>query len=367
MDAGHGKNHGRCQNAPPLPRTTHDEEQGINKDCAGVPAAVYVASWMILSSVVILFNKWILDRARYPILLTCYHLVFATIMTQILACTSSLLDGRHSIRMTPKLYIRAIVPIGVLYSLSLVCSNFPYLYLSVAFIQMLKGTASIAVFLALCSLRLTSPTLRVVLNLLVIVFGVVLASLGEIKFHAIGFLYQMGGIIFEAYRLAFIQKLLSDEKYKMDPLVSLYYFAPCCAAFICMMGMAGEWRDGVDLEEVTSVGIGKTSSLVLTLCGVLKNISLIAASMFIWGTVVTPIQFVGNGIALTGLVYYQLGAEKVRSIFETLLACLEGLSRTDRGRLAIVGSLAMCCVVFSAIAAACWVFDGERNIANGGV
>ncbi|KAL9605336.1 MAG: hypothetical protein Q9179_001464 [Wetmoreana sp. 5 TL-2023] len=331
MDAGHGKNHGRCQNAPPLPRTTHDEEQGINKDCAGVPAAVYVASWMILSSVVILFNKWILDRARYPILLTCYHLVFATIMTQILACTSSLLDGRHSIRMTPKLYIRAIVPIGVLYSLSLVCSNFPYLYLSVAFIQMLKGTASIAVFLALCSLRLTSPTLRVVLNLLVIVFGVVLASLGEIKFHAIGFLYQMGGIIFEAYRLAFIQKLLSDEKYKMDPL------------------------------------IGKTSSLVLTLCGVLKNISLIAASMFIWGTVVTPIQFVGNGIALTGLVYYQLGAEKVRSIFETLLACLEGLSRTDRGRLAIVGSLAMCCVVFSAIAAACWVFDGERNIANGGV
>ncbi|KAL8735838.1 MAG: hypothetical protein Q9181_002667 [Wetmoreana brouardii] len=333
MDGGHGKTRSSRQNASPLPMTTHDEKLGVNKDSAGVPAAVYVAyvgaienlfngadlryrSWMTLSCVVILFNKWILDRARYPILLTCYHLTFATIMTQILACTSSLLDGRHSVHMTAKLYMRAIVPIGLLYSLSLVCSNFPYLYLSVAFIQMLKGTASIAVFLALCSLGLTSPTLRVVLNLLVIVFGVILASLGEIKFHVIGFLYQMGGILFEAYRLAFIQKLLSDEKYKMDPLVSLYYFAPCCAAFICMMGVAGEWRDGVDWEELKSVGvgtwvgngvmamglnvagvllIGKTSSLVLTLCGVLKNISLIAASMFIWGTVVTPIQFVGNG------------------------------------------------------------------------
>lgn len=54
-----------------------------------------------------------------------------------------MLDGRHLVRMTPKLYVRAIVPIGVLYSLSLVCSNLPYLYLSVAFIQMLKVRAAL--------------------------------------------------------------------------------------------------------------------------------------------------------------------------------------------------------------------------------
>lgn len=111
---------------------------------------------MILSSAIILLNKWILDRAQYrwspyqpkiantmlkqllAILLTCYHLTFATLTTQILARTSGYLDGRHVVRMTPALYMRAIVPIGVLYSLSLVCSNMPYLYLSVAFIQMLK-------------------------------------------------------------------------------------------------------------------------------------------------------------------------------------------------------------------------------------
>lgn len=40
--------------------------------------------------------------------------------------------------MTGRIYLRAIVPIGVLYSASLVCSNQVYLYLSVAFIQMLK-------------------------------------------------------------------------------------------------------------------------------------------------------------------------------------------------------------------------------------
>lgn len=59
-------------------------------------------------------------------------------MTQILARTTTLLDSRKQVKMTGKLYLQAIVPIGVLYSASLVCSNQTYLYLSVAFIQMLK-------------------------------------------------------------------------------------------------------------------------------------------------------------------------------------------------------------------------------------
>lgn len=68
-----------------------------------------------------------------------------------------------------------------------------------------------------------------------------------------GFLFQVGGLVFEAYRLAFIQKLLNDDKYKMDPLVSLYYFAPCCAAMIAVMGLAWEWRS-IRWEEIEDVG-----------------------------------------------------------------------------------------------------------------
>ena len=59
-------------------------------------------------------------------------------MTQILARTTTLLDGRKKIKMTGRVYLRAIVPIGVAFSLSLMCGNMTYLYLSVSFIQMLK-------------------------------------------------------------------------------------------------------------------------------------------------------------------------------------------------------------------------------------
>ena len=59
-------------------------------------------------------------------------------MTQVLARTTTLLDGRKTVRMTGRVYLRAIVPIGLFFSLSLICGNITYLYLSVAFIQMLK-------------------------------------------------------------------------------------------------------------------------------------------------------------------------------------------------------------------------------------
>lgn len=65
-------------------------------------------------------------------------MLFASVMTQILARVTSLLDCRKTVKMTGRVYLRAIVPIGILYSASLVCSNQVYLYLSVAFVQMLK-------------------------------------------------------------------------------------------------------------------------------------------------------------------------------------------------------------------------------------
>lgn len=72
------------------------------------------------------------------ITLTCWHLTFATVMTQIMSRTTKLLDGRKTVKMTGRVYLRAIVPIGAFFSLSLICGNVTYLYLSVAFIQMLK-------------------------------------------------------------------------------------------------------------------------------------------------------------------------------------------------------------------------------------
>jgi hypothetical protein len=71
--------------------------------------------------------------------------------------------------------------------------------------------------------------MRTLANVMVIVVGVVVASIGEIKFVVIGVIFAILGVMFEATRLAMVERLLSSAEFKMDPMVSLYYFAPVCA------------------------------------------------------------------------------------------------------------------------------------------
>lgn len=58
--------------------------------------------------------------------------------------------------------------------------------------------------------------------------------------------------------------------------------------------------------------IGKTSGLVLTLCGVLKDILLVIASVLIWGTMISRLQMFGYTIALLGMLWFKFGKEKVK-------------------------------------------------------
>ncbi|KAF3769476.1 TPT-domain-containing protein [Cryphonectria parasitica EP155] len=302
----------------------------------GLPPAFYIALWIGLSSSIIIFNKWILTTAKFefPLFLTTWHQVFGTIMTQYMARFTKTLDSRHKVPMTTETYIRAIVPIGLMFSLTLICGNLAYLTLSVSFIQMLKATTAVAVLLATWAFAIAPPNMKVLGNVAIIVLGVVIASFGEIKFELWGFVYQIGGIVTEALRLVMVQRLLSSGDFKMDPLVSLYYYAPACAVFNSIFTFFIE-GPRITMNDIQSLGftvllanglvafllnvssvllIGQTSAVVLTMSGILKDILLVFASMLIFRDPVTGQQFFGYSIALAGLVYYKLGAEKMQSL-----------------------------------------------------
>jgi hypothetical protein len=88
--------------------------------------------------------------------------------------------------------------------------------------------------------------------------------------------------------------------------------------------------------------IGKTSALVLTLSGVLKDILLVLASMVIFGDPVSPLQAFGYSIALGGLVYYKLGAEKIKAhLADGQRAWQEYGSRAPVMRKVIIGGMVL--------------------------
>ena len=68
--------------------------------------------------------------------------------TRILQRTTHLVDGAKDVHVSKEMFLRSILPIGLLFSGSLILSNTAYLYLSVAFIQMLKVCSEVCV--AIC-------------------------------------------------------------------------------------------------------------------------------------------------------------------------------------------------------------------------
>jgi hypothetical protein len=172
----------------------------------------------------------------------------------MLARFTTVLDSRKKVPMTGRVYLRAIVPIGMFFSLSLMFSNAAYLYLSVAFIQMLKATTPVAVLLVTWGLGMAPPNFKTLGNVSVIVLGVVIASYGEIQFVMIGFMVQIVGILCEATRLAMVERLLSGGEFKMDPLVSLYYFAPACATMNFVMFCFLELHK-ISMDKIYDLGL----------------------------------------------------------------------------------------------------------------
>lgn len=355
----------------PPPAIAHHQQQPRTR--AKLSATTIIPVWIVLSSGVIIYNNYIYNTLnfKFPVFLVTWHLTFAAIGTRVLQRTTHLLDGAKDVPVSKDMFLRSILPIGLLFSGSLILSNTAYLYLSVAYIQMLKAFTPVAILLISWVFRLSEPSRKLLLIVLMISSGVALASKGERWFSLIGFIIQAGGVGFEATRLVLIQTLLHGLK--MDPLVSLHLYAPVCALInLCVLpftegaepfrivwgSILGSYSGAlpavssgtvsvvVDTVTATSAStivaigeetvmphitpfilltnallafllnvaavflVGVGSGLVLTLAGVFKDVLLVTGSVLIWDGQISLMQAGGYSIALGGLVMFKVSGGK---------------------------------------------------------
>lgn len=286
----------------------------------------YVGIWIFLSFSVIVYNKYILDRKLYnwpfPISLTMIHMAFCSSLAYLLVRVFKVVELPST--MTRDLYLKSVVPIGALYSLSLWFSNSAYIYLSVSFIQMLKALMPVAVYSIGVLFKKDSFKSDTMFNMLSISFGVGIAAYGEAKFDSFGVMLQLLAVAFEATRLVLIQILLNSRGISLNPITSLYYVAPCCLVFLSLPWIVMEYpllRDtssfhldfvifgtnslcAFALNLAVFLLVGKTSALTMNVAGVVKDWLLIAFSWSVIKDTVTPINLVGYGLAFLGVAYY---------------------------------------------------------------
>ncbi|KAL0353898.1 UNVERIFIED_CONTAM: putative sugar phosphate/phosphate translocator [Sesamum angustifolium] len=189
----------------------------------------YILLYIALSSGQIFFNKWVLSSKEinfpYPLGLTLLHMVFSSVLCFMLTKVLKIMKIDEG--MTLDVYITSVIPIGAMFAMTLWLGNTAYLYISVAFAQMLKAIMPVAVFILGVLAGLEVMSYRMLLIMSVISFGVLVASYGEMEISWIGVVYQMGGVVGEALRLIFMEILVKRKGLKLNPISLMYYVSPC--------------------------------------------------------------------------------------------------------------------------------------------
>ncbi|KAK9282083.1 hypothetical protein L1049_004995 [Liquidambar formosana] len=286
---------------------------------------MYLLLYVLLSSGVILYNKWVLSpiyfNFPYPITLTMIHMGFSGIVAFFLV---RVLKVVSPVKMTFRIYATCVIPISAFFASSLWFGNTAYLHISVAFIQMLKALMPVATFLVAVMCGTDRLRCDVFLNMVLVSVGVIISSYGEIHFNVLGTVYQVIGMFAEALRLVLTQVLLQNKGLTLNPITSLYYIAPCSFMFLFVPWYFLE-KPGMEVLQIQFnfwtffsnalcalalnisifLVIGRTGAVTTRVSGVLKDWILIALSTAVFPeSTITTLNIVGYAVALCGVLMY---------------------------------------------------------------
>ncbi|KAJ4845839.1 hypothetical protein Tsubulata_039289 [Turnera subulata] len=280
----------------------------------------YILLYIALSSAQIFFNKWVLSSKEinfpYPLGLTLLHMLFSSVLCFILTRFFKVFKVEEG--MTLDIYATSVVPIGAMFAMTLWLGNTAYLYISVAFAQMLKAIMPVAVFVLGVAAGLEVMSCRMLLIMSIISLGVLVASYGEINISWIGVVYQMGGVVGEALRLIFMEILVKRKGLKLNPIsvIAVCLFIPWIFLEKPKMEAHGTWNFQPLVLTLNSLCtfalnlsvflvISHTSALTIRVAGVVKDWVVVLLSALLFAdTKLTIINLFGYCIAIAGVAAY---------------------------------------------------------------
>ncbi|RDX57675.1 putative sugar phosphate/phosphate translocator, partial [Mucuna pruriens] len=282
---------------------------------------------------------WVLSSKEinfpYPLGLTLLHMIFSSVLCFVLTKILKVMKVEEG--MTPEIYATSVVPIGAMFAMTLWLGNTAYLYISVAFAQMLKAIMPVAVFVLGVAAGLEVMSCKMLLIMSVISFGVLVASYGEININWVGVVYQMGGVVGEALRLIFMEIFVKRKGLKLNPIsvIALCLFLPWIFLEKSKMDEHGPWNFPPILLVLNCLCtfalnlsvflvITHTSALTIRVAGVVKDwvVVLLSAALF-----------ADTKLTIINLFGYAIGKVRVESDVTYSTFCL----RMHVGPSAIVG------------------------------
>ncbi|KAG2450823.1 hypothetical protein HYH02_004657 [Chlamydomonas schloesseri] len=287
-------------------------------------------------------------KFSYPMAVSVMGMAMSGLLGFICCRVLRLVEAHAVVRW--RFWFTKILPIGFFMAITLWTGNEVYLYLTVAFIQMLKAFTPVVTMLCLFVARLEDPTRAMVASVLLTATGTAVAAYGEVRMSVVGLVLMFSsetaesvrgarevrmsvvGLVLmfssetaESIRLVMTQFLLVGLKF--HPIEGLMYLAPACSLWLLAGCAAVELRTivakghlaivaanpglflcaavmGFAVNTLAYTTIKLASSLTLKVLGTVKNTLLVVCGVLFLGELVTGLQGLGYLISLAGFAWY---------------------------------------------------------------
>ncbi|KAF0724667.1 hypothetical protein Ae201684_016730 [Aphanomyces euteiches] len=297
----------------------------------GLDVAMYILAWYAMSITMTLFNKWFIKvwRGGFSFVFTigCVHMTVKSILSRIV-------HWRHRRSIAPIAsvnYWRLCVPIGLFTGADIVMSNMSLEYITVSFFTIVKSGGNVWNLLFSILLGLQKPTVPLLVVVVVICFGIGLASYGTIHFVLFGFLLVLFASILGTLRWVLTQFLMHRMDASQNKALSVvYHIAPMSALSLLPIALLVEGKalsQSVFVQTPALWGecilfliaggilsflliyvevelVKKTSALSLGIAGNLKDVMQILMAMLVFHDQLSAINAAGLCIATLGLMSY---------------------------------------------------------------
>lgn len=293
---------------------------------SGMLTVAVCVVYTLVGPLLIMLNKIILTRTNfpYPVFLTSFHQVTSALFATVLIHVCGVITLQHH-SMTWSFWRQTVLVVGFATTAALCTGNSSYMFLTVSFIEILKGFTPVVTMMVQTLSGEPFPRPAVACTVLCISIGTAISSFGELNLNWTGLCLMLLSVYCEAMRLMLTQRML--QKLQFHVLEGLYFTAPASALWMLILAaivelprfegmkalhtMRQHWYlfSGASmlgfLVNVTSfLVIQRTNVVMLKLLAISRNAMVVFSGIMLFDESVSSIQAVGYFISLTFFVIY---------------------------------------------------------------
>lgn len=305
-----------------------NERTSLLTDAGGVSGIWFAALWgvaiLVSSATMVNLNKYLMQDSVFPyaVPMVLCQFTFASLLNGVLIIISpglypSITRSENKVTMRSlQLMVMKILPVAVAFVISVLASNMAYYYSSVPFLQMMKESNIITVYLMTLAMGMESFEWKQGMVLVLLAMATLGSIHGEVRFSLAGFGMQAIACLADASKNVMSGSLLSGAGQKLDPMSFSFALSPLVLAFVGIVFMVQHQVEGVasvpseqaflnswrlllgnavlafGLNVAIAMFLRYSSALSFGMLGIVKDILVVLSSTALLGAHISPLQTV---------------------------------------------------------------------------